>query len=175
MAEADSHSNTTERTLDDFVHHQIMMFGLLPGRALYVLEQGMLAKQLRVRKQRYVNDKPQGEPSYLPANTKFGRRNEWVRPIGEELKWGDDIRYFVEQVAPEAGPAPSEANKKTKSTTQRLVALMKELKLKPEMLPREVRTAIKQPFKDKHRDVLPSHTTISLAYKAYLNGLAQPD
>jgi hypothetical protein len=67
-------------------------------------------------------------------------------------------------------PEPKEAIRKAKADTQhqRLVNLMKELRLpKQTILPREVRKAVVGPYKQQHGEE-PSHSAITRAYQQYL-------
>jgi hypothetical protein len=68
--------------------------------------------------------------------------------------------------------ANKKANKKAKPTQHaRLVTIMENLKLKKSgMLPREVRKAVTQPYKNEHHEE-PSDSAIARAYGDYLSGI----
>jgi hypothetical protein len=67
---------------------------------------------------------------------------------------------------------PTTPSKKRKRPTMhdRLISLMKDLKLKPGMLPHEVLRAVKQPYKDKYHDE-PSQSAVTRAYDEYEGAL----
>jgi hypothetical protein len=108
---------------------------------------------------------------YLPD----GHWEFYVRRLDVE-RW--ERLYFPMTAAPLPPPRkpvtsskktkPATSSKKQKATLEtRLINLMEELELKPGMFPREVRQAIKQPFKNKKYRDQPSYSTITRAYNKH--------
>jgi hypothetical protein len=85
------------------------------------------------------------------------------RDIQRMLLRAEQIRALRERVA-----TKSPKQRKTKSQHERLIDLMRELKLDAGMLPREVRKAIKLAYKNKYHEE-PSDSAIDRAYRDYLS------
>ena len=146
-------------TLDQAFDHLTVTLGYPKKRALDEMEQHRLAGRLVVQVHKIVDGKPQGDPEYLPPDKKHKlvRDLGWVVP--QNHKWGDNrwtvYKQRVKELWPSRSPAfPSTPDQlpenkagpdpKPKETLEtRLIDLMRELKLKSGMLPREVRKAIK--------------------------------
>jgi hypothetical protein len=65
--------------------------------------------------------------------------------------------------------APPKPAKKTSTQHDRLIAMMRDLVLPPDMLPREVRKEVISKYKAQYKDE-PSHTAVTNAYRAYVKG-----
>ena len=196
-----------EWSLDDYVADLIATLGYERYPALWEMWERIATKRLLFIRQRLVDGKPyspwdhptiHGTPKpYFPevvdandfrSNYKFEfDDHDRVKVFSHE--WSD-YRYTVaepprppaSQTAPDqqrkakAGPEPSKKPKETLET--RLIDLMKELRLKSGMFPREVRAIIKQPFKDKFKDKYddqPARSTITRAYKKYTSAKQRAD
>ena len=110
---------------------------------------------------------------YLDYSLSDGRMDFFVRAADIER----EERLYPTTVALQSSRKPITPLKKTKSITPtkkaketeetRLVSLMKGIGLaKSGLLPREVRKAVKQPYKDKYHDD-PSDSPIARAYRTY--------
>jgi hypothetical protein len=155
-------------SLDQAFRHLTRTDRLSDSDALYEMEQ-----QLRVEVRN-----PQGEPEYLYKNFKLHRDRHGV--VLEGIRWGSVCKVAEQEVrairsapsTPEASPLPSHKptapSKKRKRPTveDRLISLMKDLDLKPGMLPHEVLRAVKQPYKNKYH-IEPSQSAVTRAYDKY--------
>jgi hypothetical protein len=67
---------------------------------------------------------------------------------------------------PLTAPTSKKRTRKRPTGHDRLISLMKDLELKPGMLPHEVLRAVKQPYKDKYHNE-PSQSAVTRAYDEY--------
>ena len=177
---AEQHTPTYNWSLDEAFRHLTRSVRLSQSDALYEME------QLPVEVQKYIDGKPQGEPLYRHKDfrlvVRVVRGHRWV--VLEGLEGSDsrcrvaeqDVRAIRAPSTPGAplppSPKPITPSKKRKRPRprDRLISLMKDLDLKPGMLPHEVLRAVKQPYKDKYHDE-PSQSSATRAYDEYEGAL----